>query len=258
MGLAYKFDTHKPRLTLVDPNFIEMIAGALGEGERKYSGPAWKQGLKFSRILDAARRHTAAIEKGEDIDPDSGYPHSAHVACCMMMYEYLRSNWNGDEELDDRNFGKSTDREDVPGVQDSEERQGLLPLAPSEEGLRVQEMQQRESVQDNSQAQGNGCSSSDSLGELSTRIIDWANREFPGRTAETSLIKLTVEEIPELLNGGLDDPLEFADVLILLIDVAYLRGIDIIGAANQKMDINEQRHWTVDPNTGISHHIEGT
>lgn len=255
MGLAYKYDNGKPRLTLIDPEFLESIAGALEEGEKKYGGPAWKQGLKYSRILDAARRHIAAIERGEDIDPDSGRPHAAHVACCMMMFEHLRGNWNGEEQLDDRNFAPAGQK--MSGVQGIEGLSGFLPFSSGEKGLCMQEVQQHPSVQDDPEEESpRDRRSDDLLAQLTTRVVSWANREFPNRTAQTSLIKLTVEEIPELLNGGLDDPLEFADVLILLIDVAYLRGIDILEAADQKMLINENRSWTVDPETGISHHIE--
>ena len=65
---------------------------------------------------------------------------------------------------------------------------------------------------------------------------------------------MMVHELPELLNGGLDDPLEYADVLILLLDIASLRGIDAIAAAHEKMSVNERRQWAVDPRTGLMSH----
>lgn len=65
-----------------------------------------------------------------------------------------------------------------------------------------------------------------------------------------------IDELPELLHGGLNDPMEYADVLILVLDIAYLNGIDAVQAAHKKMDINEKRKWAVKPN-GLLQHVEG-
>ena len=90
---------------------------------------------------------------------------------------------------------------------------------------------------------------------LQQKIKTWADGIYPDRTSAGALVKMVMEEIPELLNGGLDDPLEWADVLILLIDASALRGIDIVRAAWEKMDINEKRFWAIDPDTGLLHHV---
>ena len=96
----------------------------------------------------------------------------------------------------------------------------------------------------------------DSIIHLQDRITNWADRVFPERTAEGALTKLVLEEIPELLHGGLDDPLEYADVLILVLDIAALRGIDAVAAAHEKMTINEARKWKKNLTTGMMSHIE--
>jgi NTP pyrophosphatase (non-canonical NTP hydrolase) len=48
------------------------------------------------------------------------------------------------------------------------------------------------------------------------------------------------------------------DIMILLLDVAHQNGIDVHRAVEEKMDINEKRDWTVDPNTRIMRHVELT
>jgi len=91
--------------------------------------------------------------------------------------------------------------------------------------------------------------------DLQEEIKTWADQVFPNRTPYSALSKLVMEEIPELLNGGLDDPGEWADLLILVLDGADLRGIDVVQAAFDKMEINRHRTWKVNPETGIMHHV---
>jgi len=91
--------------------------------------------------------------------------------------------------------------------------------------------------------------------DLQQEIKTWADQVYPDRTPYSALSKMVMEEIPELLNGGQDDPGEWADLLILVLDAAGLRDIDAVQAAWDKMEINKQRSWEVDPETGIMHHI---
>lgn len=90
--------------------------------------------------------------------------------------------------------------------------------------------------------------------ELQQEIREWADSVFPDRTPKGSLIKMMVEEIPELIAGNLEDELEYADVMILLLDIADLKGIDIQDAVKKKMEINRNRTWMRDPDTGLLHH----
>lgn len=91
--------------------------------------------------------------------------------------------------------------------------------------------------------------------DLQEEIKTWADQVFPDRTPYSALAKMIMEEVPELLNGGQDDPGEWADLLILVLDAADLRGIDVVQAAWDKMEINKTRTWEVDPETGIMHHV---
>lgn len=94
----------------------------------------------------------------------------------------------------------------------------------------------------------------DSIGDVQRVIKLWANKNFPRRTSHQALCKLVLEEIPEFLQEQ-DSAEEYADLLILIFDIASLRGIDIAEALEAKMKINIQRKWSIDPNTGIAKHI---
>lgn len=90
--------------------------------------------------------------------------------------------------------------------------------------------------------------------ELQAEIKAWADGVFPERTAHGALCKLMLEELPELsLNPH--SAAEFADAVILLLDIATLNGIDIEQAVRDKMALNRKRTWAIDHDTGLMHHI---
>ena len=96
----------------------------------------------------------------------------------------------------------------------------------------------------------------DPITESQRMIAEWADAVYPNRTPEHALTKMMLHEIPELLQGGVNDPLEFADVAILLFDIAHLKGIDIGKAISDKMEINKKRIWGIDPATGLMSHVK--
>lgn len=91
-----KYDSDKPRTDLLDPLAMEGLAAVLAFGARKYAANNWRNGISYTRLLGAALRHTFAILRGEDNDPESGLPHVDHLGCCWMFlsahfkYEYLK------------------------------------------------------------------------------------------------------------------------------------------------------------------------
>lgn len=101
----------------------------------------------------------------------------------------------------------------------------------------------------------------DSMEQASQAINDWANRTFPGRGPKSSINKLGMEELPELLVhlkekgpdgiGG-----EWADCMILLLDLARIWGLDPAQAIQTKMEINEHRMWLKDQETGFYNHVK--
>ena len=94
----------------------------------------------------------------------------------------------------------------------------------------------------------------DSISALQRDIAEWADKVFPNRTAHGSLSKLVLEEIPEFIGSGMSDPHEYADLVIMILDIAHLKGIDVGKAVIEKMGINRSRSWTVDPETGFMKH----
>lgn len=94
-----------------------------------------------------------------------------------------------------------------------------------------------------------------SFTELQKEIVDWADGILPNRSAYNALAKMMMEEIPELIASGGQDPLEIADVFILMMDYAHLQKVDILSAIREKMKINMDRTWAIGKN-GLLTHVE--
>lgn len=101
----------------------------------------------------------------------------------------------------------------------------------------------------------------DSMADASLAINQWANNTFPGRGPRSSLNKLNMEEIPELLTHlklrgleGIGE--EWADCMILLFDLARIWNVDPAAAIERKMRINNNRMWRKDDETGAYNHVQ--
>lgn len=251
-----KFDNEKVDLHVLDPLFVEGTARVAQFGESKYGKSNWKKGLTQTRIINAMRRHLAQIEKGEDIDDESGFHHAYHIAwgCQVLAYQHR----NGQHHLDDRRWSEdfqsdnfhNGSRAGIGGHTMSMLQDGpfgrLHPVDGSEDGLAVSEVQP-EATEEKTR---------DPITESQRMIAEWADAVYPNRTPEHAITKMMLHEIPELLQGGVNDPLEFADVAILLFDIAHLKGIDIGKAIADKMKINKQRIWGIDRHTGLMSHVK--
>lgn len=84
-------------------------------------------------------------------------------------------------------------------------------------------------------------------------VNGWANSVFPHRTRD-SVIKKLFEEIGEFVKTP--DEGEWADIIVLLWDLAVMYGIDPQKAINDKMRINRARKWAVNEATGVMQHVE--
>jgi NTP pyrophosphatase (non-canonical NTP hydrolase) len=94
---------------------------------------------------------------------------------------------------------------------------------------------------------------STSVHELQADIAEWADKLNPHRTA-LSIIAKMLEELGELIaSDRQDDPLELADVLILALDLAHIKGIDLTDAVQRKMRVNRNRVWRIADNGAMKH-----
>jgi len=93
-----------------------------------------------------------------------------------------------------------------------------------------------------------------SLGTLQREVCKWADANFPTRDAVSVYNKLK-QELEEWAENP-DDASEFADVMILILDWAQLKGVDMQEAINRKMGININRQWVFDPTNRTWQHVK--
>lgn len=94
-----KFDDNKVRYELIPPDALALIAEVFTLGAKKYGARNWEHGLDQMRLYAALKRHGEAWHRGEDLDPETGKPHLAHLGCTslMLLAIFLRR-----PDLDDR------------------------------------------------------------------------------------------------------------------------------------------------------------
>lgn len=98
MSEGLKFDGDKPKLDLlVDgvPVALEEVGKILTFGAQKYAAHSWKTVPNNKERYKAALvRHLLAHSRGEVIDPESGLPHLAHLACNALFILELELTTN--------------------------------------------------------------------------------------------------------------------------------------------------------------------
>lgn len=85
-----KYDSDKRRYDLVDLDVIGAIADVLGFGAQKYAENSWQNlpnGEK--RYFAALMRHLEAHQRGETVDPESGFPHIYHALTNVYFLTYF-------------------------------------------------------------------------------------------------------------------------------------------------------------------------
>jgi len=98
-----KDDSGKLRYDLLPMHAEKLLATVLSHGAEKYTPRNWEQGIAWSRVYAALRRHLAAWWQGEDVDADSKLPTIGHVLCCVVfLAEYITTH----PEMDDRPYAK--------------------------------------------------------------------------------------------------------------------------------------------------------
>jgi len=95
---AKKFDKGKPPLSRIPYELLEDVAHTLEFGADKYGWHNWKEGMDWSRVLDASLRHINKFARGEDIDEESGLNHLGHAACNIAFLLYYLKNGVGNDD----------------------------------------------------------------------------------------------------------------------------------------------------------------
>lgn len=92
----------KSRLDLIPAETLWNIGHIFRHGAEKYAEYNYRSypGLKYSRMLAAAKRHMIQFEMGENLDESSAYHHLEHAICELIMV--LDSQVNGYPGQDDR------------------------------------------------------------------------------------------------------------------------------------------------------------
>lgn len=92
-----KYDSGKPRFSLIDPKFMLEFAQVMTMGAEKYGADNWKTiENAIPRYKDALHRHMNAFEQGKMDDEESGLSHLAHVAANAMFLYWLAHNPQND------------------------------------------------------------------------------------------------------------------------------------------------------------------
>lgn len=80
-----KDDRGKAPYHLLAPEMLDATARVLSFGADKYAPRNWEKGMDWSRPFSALMRHMWAWWKGEKNDPETGFSHLWHAACCVMF-----------------------------------------------------------------------------------------------------------------------------------------------------------------------------
>ena len=94
-----KLDSGKPPISLIPREALEEEAKALAFGANKYGRYNFRDGIEYSRLIDAAMRHILAFSDGEDIDEESLCNHIGNARANLGMLLYMVKN---KPEMDDR------------------------------------------------------------------------------------------------------------------------------------------------------------
>lgn len=251
-----KQDANKPPLGKIHPWLLMFTAHVMGEGDKDYGEGNWK-GLFMSRIVDAMDRHLLAIKSGEDFDPKSKKPHYAHIAAGASFLAHFHEAGVYGTAQDDRPWrglrGKYPDKPSIPVVDMIRESKSGGEFA--DDRFPDKPVEPKSQTAPTMQDAIGAIDAITSIDRLTDEIVDWADAAIgKDRTYQMAIQKLAMEELPELLLSP-EDPLEWADVAIIVLDLARLAKIDPVSAIRNKLDINRSRTFRVNPRTGLPHHI---
>lgn len=142
MSEGRKDDGGKAPWHLLPPDALNEIVLVLEFGARKYGDRNWERGMAWSRPFSALMRHMWAWWRGEDFDPETGYSHLAHAACCILFLMTYRGRATG---VDDRPISCTASDDDPtgrhggcnPATPAPVRAASVWPITPEEEEERV-------------------------------------------------------------------------------------------------------------------------
>lgn len=99
------------RYDLIPAEPLRMLARHYGVGAKKYADRNWEAGYEWHKSFAAMMRHAWQFWNGEDIDPETGSPHTVAVMWhAAALTEYMRTHPEFDDRaitLDDKPGGPS-------------------------------------------------------------------------------------------------------------------------------------------------------
>lgn len=120
-GLRY--NQNKLPHHLISPFAMDELARVLQKGAEKYALRNWEQGLKWDECVGSLMRHVNAWRRGEEVDPETGLSHMAHVLCNAMFLSHFEVTKTG---TDDRpQYSVLPTQEQVPAKYNKEKNEQL-------------------------------------------------------------------------------------------------------------------------------------
>lgn len=87
-------------LGAIDPTSLRVVARVAAFGSAKYERSNFLKGYNWSLSFDALQRHLLAFWEGEDLDPESGLPHTAHAAWhCLALISFMQRGLGTDDRF---------------------------------------------------------------------------------------------------------------------------------------------------------------
>lgn len=85
MSQADRYNNGKPQLSHIGLDCFTEAAKVMEYGAKKYARDNWRKGQPLEQLLDSLLRHVAALQSGEQVDPESGCHHIGHIQANAMF-----------------------------------------------------------------------------------------------------------------------------------------------------------------------------
>ncbi len=95
---ATKHDSEKPKVSFIPKEGLFEEARVLEYGAEKYGKNNFKDGMDWSRLIDASFRHLIAFASKEDVDQESKLSHLAHIKANMSILLFYMANNKGKDD----------------------------------------------------------------------------------------------------------------------------------------------------------------